>query len=322
METKYIYPDSCHYQQILFLNKTSSFCADVMLTSPALHAFENNSILLDNVTSEADICPPIDSLPYSVGVTVTIAIIATLLSIVTAGGNLLVMISFRIDPQLQTVSNYFLLSLALADFAIGFVSMPLYSVYLLMDRWPLGALTCDLWLSMDYTMSNASVANLLIISFDRFLSVKKPLTYRAHRTTARAAAMIASAWLVSVLLWTPWIISWPYIMGKRTVPHCDCYIQFLSNPSMTLATAIVAFYLPVSIMCVLYYLIYRETEKRKVCLGRMTASRAKRRKRRRTRTTARGSVDSSSSRATVSAQRDEDSSDGEVSNETEIIRSL
>jgi len=41
--------------------------------------------------------------------------------------------------------------------------MPLYTVFLLMNRWPLGPIVCDAWLSIDYTMSNASVANLLII---------------------------------------------------------------------------------------------------------------------------------------------------------------
>jgi len=85
----------------------------------------------------------------------------------STGGNLLVLISFRIDAKLQTISNYFLLSLAVADFVIGVVSMPLYSVYLLLDWWPLGQWVCDTWLSIDYTMSNASVANLLVISIDR-----------------------------------------------------------------------------------------------------------------------------------------------------------
>lgn len=73
------------------------------------------------------------------------------------GGNLLVAMAFKIDRRLQTITNG---HLALADFSIGLVSMPLFSVYLLLGRrWPLGAVACDLWLSVDYTMSNASVAS-------------------------------------------------------------------------------------------------------------------------------------------------------------------
>jgi hypothetical protein len=89
---------------------------------------------------------------------VTVSIVVAILSLITSGGNLMVLISFKMDRQLQTVSNYFLLSLAVADFAIGVVSMPLYTVYLLMKRWPLGPIVCDAWLSLDYTMSNASVS--------------------------------------------------------------------------------------------------------------------------------------------------------------------
>ena len=205
--------------------------------------------------------PPLHA--YTTVQIAVISLVVAVLSAVTAGGNLMVIISFRMDRQLQTVSNYFLLSLSVADFAIGLVSMPLYTVYLLMNRWPLGPLVCDAWLSLDYTMSNASVANLLVISFDRYFSVTRPLTYRVRRTPRTAAALIAGAWLVSVLLWTPWIIAWPHIEGRREVLDHQCYIQFLeTNKYITIVTAVAAFYLPVLAMCVVYYRIYRETEKR------------------------------------------------------------
>ena len=202
-----------------------------------------------------------------------VSIVVTLLSIVTAGGNLMVMISFKMDRQLQTVSNYFLLSLSVADFAIGFVSMPLYTVYLLLNRWPLGPVVCDAWLSLDYTVSNASVANLLIISFDRYFSVTRPLTYRARRTPEKATIVIVCAWVVSALLWTPWIFAWPYIEGERSVPDDQCYIQFLwTNQYITVVTAVVAFYLPVLIMSYVYYKIYLETEKRQRSLVGLQAT--------------------------------------------------
>ena len=41
------------------------------------------------------------------------------LSLATIAGNLMVMVSFKMDRQLRTISNYFLFSLAVADFIIG-----------------------------------------------------------------------------------------------------------------------------------------------------------------------------------------------------------
>ena len=56
---------------------------------------------------------------YSITQIVILGTIAILLSLITVIGNIMVMISFKMDKQLQTISNYFLFSLAVADFAIG-----------------------------------------------------------------------------------------------------------------------------------------------------------------------------------------------------------
>ncbi|KAK1171717.1 muscarinic acetylcholine receptor M3-like isoform X1 [Acipenser oxyrinchus oxyrinchus] len=194
------------------------------------------------------------------------------LSLVTIVGNILVLVSFKVNKQLKTVNNYFLLSLACADLIIGIISMNLYTTYIIMDQWALGNLACDLWLAIDYVASNASVMNLLVISFDRYFSVTRPLTYRAKRTTKRAGIMIGLAWSISFVLWAPAILFWQYFVGKRTVPHNECFIQFLSEPIITFCTAIAAFYLPVTIMTILYWRIYKETEKRTKELAGLQAS--------------------------------------------------
>ncbi|XP_022257491.1 muscarinic acetylcholine receptor DM1-like [Limulus polyphemus] len=214
----------------------------------------------------------IDKASYSVSEVILIAIVTGILSLGTVVGNIMVMISFKMDKQLQTISNYFLLSLAIADLWIGLVSMPLFTMYTLLGFWPLGSMICDTWLAFDYLNSNASVLNLLIISFDRYFSVTRPLTYRARRTTKRAAFMIACAWVISLVLWPPWIYSWPYIEGQRKVPEDECFIQFLeTNLYITFGTAIAAFYLPVTVMCVLYWRIWKETEQRKKDLTHLQA---------------------------------------------------
>lgn len=51
--------------------------------------------------------------------------------------------------------------------------MNLYTTYIIMDQWALGPVVCDLWLAIDYVASNASVMNLLVISFDRYCLQKK-----------------------------------------------------------------------------------------------------------------------------------------------------
>ncbi|XP_028325332.1 muscarinic acetylcholine receptor M3 isoform X2 [Gouania willdenowi] len=193
---------------------------------------------------------------------ILIVLLTSMLSLVTIIGNILVVVSFKVNRQLKTVNNYFLLSLAVADLIIGVISMNLYTAYLVMGSWAMGNWACDLWLAIDYVASNASVMNLLVISFDRYFSITRPLTYRAKRTTKRAGIMIGLAWFVSLVLWAPAILLWQYFEGERTVPSNECYIQFLSEPIITFCTAMAAFYLPVTIMSILYWRIYKETQNR------------------------------------------------------------
>ncbi|XP_032881350.1 muscarinic acetylcholine receptor M3 [Amblyraja radiata] len=234
-------------------------------TSPPAASLAVNATVIGNSTAD-----PLGG--HAVWQVILIAFFTGILSLVTIIGNILVMVAFKVNKQLKTVNNYFLLSLAFADVIIGVISMNLYTTYIIMDRWALGNVVCDLWLAIDYVASNASVMNLLVISFDRYLSITRPLTYRAKRTPKRAAIMIGLAWSVSFVLWAPAILFWQYFVGKRTVPPNQCLIQFLSEPIITFGTAIAAFYLPVTIMTILYWRIYKETEKRTKELAALQAS--------------------------------------------------
>ncbi|OCT86091.1 muscarinic acetylcholine receptor M2 [Xenopus laevis] len=218
----------------------------------------NNSSLI-NVSSTNE---TMMGSPYKTVEVVFIVIVAGSLSLVTVIGNILVMVSIKVNRHLQTVNNYFLFSLACADLIIGVFSMNLYTLYTVIGYWPIGPVVCDLWLALDYVVSNASVMNLLIISFDRYFCVTKPLTYPVRRTTKMAGMMIAAAWVLSFILWAPAILFWQFIVGGRTVPEGECYIQFFSNAAVTFGTAIAAFYLPVIIMTILYWQISRASKSR------------------------------------------------------------
>ena len=180
-------------------------------------------------------------------------------------GSVQVMVSFKIDKQLQTISNYFLFSLALADLIIGAFSVPLFTVQFIMKRWPFSRHLCDAWLAIDYLASNASVWNLVVISVDRYFSVTRPLSYRATRTTMKAIMLISCAWTLSCVMWVTPIYAWPYIDGQSNFDQTNsqCYIQFVETSRvMSITVAVLAFYLPVTIMCCLYVRVWWETVKR------------------------------------------------------------
>ena len=208
--------------------------------------------------------PPL-RIPFTPLQLVVISLIFAVLSLMTVAGNLFVIAAFRTEPSLRLPHNYFLLSLAVADLAVGAVSLPFFGTYVIYGyRWPMGSLACDMWLALDYTMSSASAASLLLISLDRYYSIISPLAYRSLRTRKRVCIVITAAWITAGLVWCPGIFGYPYIYGSRIVPYDDCYIQFLkTNSFLTVITALFAFFIPVCIMVVLYFRIWRVTEKRK-----------------------------------------------------------
>ncbi|XP_033640437.1 muscarinic acetylcholine receptor M1-like [Asterias rubens] len=231
---------------------------------------ENFTAELTGNNTGADPRPPFGTHPLWAAI--LIIIVAGCLSVFTVSANLMVWISFFMDKQLQVINNYFLLSLAVADVILGAISIPLYTVYLLQGEWRLGPVVCDIWLSIDYAASNASVMNLCIICFDRYLSITRPLTYRANRTPRKVKFMISAAWGVSLVIWVPLIIGWQFFVGQRNIGEGYCAIQFLTDEIiLNIITIVIAFYVPVSLMCVLYYRIWRETEKRARELGNLQA---------------------------------------------------
>ena len=189
-------------------------------------------------------------------------LIAGSVSLGTIIGNILVMLSIIINRSLQTINNYYLFSLAVADLIVGMGSMNLYTLYIVIGYWPLGPAMCDFWLILDYVVCSASVLNLLIISFDRYFCITKPLSYPMWRTTKIAGVLIVAAWVISFILWAPLILFWQFIVGERTVPDTECYIQFISNATITFSTHIAAFNLPVAIMLVLYWKISKASKSR------------------------------------------------------------
>jgi len=131
---------------------------------------------------------------YPFWLLILIAIFGSVTSVLTVLGNILVILAFFLDRQIRQPTNYFILSLSVSDFLIGLLSMPLLTIYIYAKEWPLNAIICDIWLSLDYTVCLTSIYTVLFITIDRFCSVKMPAKYRKWRTTRKINIMIGVTW--------------------------------------------------------------------------------------------------------------------------------
>ncbi|KAL1007110.1 hypothetical protein UPYG_G00082110 [Umbra pygmaea] len=167
---------------------------------------------------------------FSPSTSVFLAVLMTLLVFATVLGNALVILAFVVEKSLRTQGNFFFLNLAIADLLVGGFCIPVYIPYVITGEWRLGRGLCKMWLVVDYTLCTASVFNIVLISFDRFMSVTRAVSNRCQKGVTREAVLkMMSVWLAAFLLYGPAIISWEYMAGRSVVPEKECHAEFYFN---------------------------------------------------------------------------------------------
>ena len=88
--------------------------------------------------------------------------------IVAAGGNAIVMWIVLAHKRMRTVTNYFLVNLALADFLISVLNTLFNFIYMLHGNdWPFGRTYCKISQFITTTTLAASVFTFMAIAIDR-----------------------------------------------------------------------------------------------------------------------------------------------------------
>ena len=121
-------------------------------------------------------------------------ILGGLLSIIVVAGNGIAIYLIITRQRLHTTANWFILSLAIADFFVG-------ASYLLAD-YLCEAHSCDRRYIRHAIVSfllAASATNLCVMTVDRYIAIVKPLEYITFMTTRRVVLLISTAWLASFL---------------------------------------------------------------------------------------------------------------------------
>ena len=157
------------------------------------------------------------------------AVAMAVVALVATCGNLSVVITIIKDPlkKLHNPFNYFLLSLALSDFLLGSVTMPL-GVATLVQEYLKQEKTLSKALHMTMFMSGtASLLSLIALSIDRYAAVKYSSKYRQMFTGRRCAIICSCLWIFSFSF--PFLyFAWDYIGYMMFFSHSAIFVALLT----------------------------------------------------------------------------------------------
>ena len=121
-------------------------------------------------------------------------------TVVAILGNALVMYFIITKTRLHVTTNWFVLSLALADLFVGLTYFPLLFISSFFQELPIDH--TGLWFKLSHTFLYSSSSNLCALTADRFLAITMPLKYTAFMTRKRLIIALASAWIAPLILFT------------------------------------------------------------------------------------------------------------------------
>ena len=209
------------------------------------------SMLLHNKSDFTSLEKPPNG--YSLSHIILASSLVAVIMFVIVFGNLLVVIAIATDKNLKTTQNWFIASLAVADFLLGLVIMPFSLANEMMGYWYFGFLWCDLWKAIDVLLCTASILSICLISLDRYWSITRAVEYSRQRTPRRAAIMITAVWLLSAVICVPPLIGW-----KNPLPVSEYPLCLLSNDiGYVLYSTMGSFYIPCVIMVFVYFKIFQ-----------------------------------------------------------------
>ncbi|XP_063781060.1 neuropeptides B/W receptor type 1 [Pseudophryne corroboree] len=182
-------------------------------------------------------------------------IIYSVICAVGLTGNTAVIYVILKAPKMKSVTNMFILNLAIADELFTLV-LPINIVDYLLLQWPFGEFMCKLIISIDEYNTFSSIYFLTVMSIDRYLVVvatveSKKLSFRTYR----------AAKIVSLCVWSfVTIIILPFVIFAKLHQEHDrlqCLFVFPHPEGMwwqmsRIYTLILGFAIPVSTICILY----------------------------------------------------------------------
>ncbi|GAB6029866.1 hypothetical protein CHUAL_005574 [Chamberlinius hualienensis] len=176
-------------------------------------------------------------------------------------GNFLVALAVFRNPTMQTVTNYFIVNLALADFFVILVCLPPTVLWDVTETWFFGSALCKTVLYIQTVSITVSVLTLTFISIDRWYAICYPLKFKS--TTGRAKVAIFIIWFVSLMIVLPDLVVLDTRPSERlrveTIYLTECYATWsaASQKTYQIILLLLLYIAPFLLMSIAYNQIFK-----------------------------------------------------------------
>ncbi|XP_019714013.1 cholecystokinin receptor type A-like [Hippocampus comes] len=127
--------------------------------------------------------------------------------LISVVGNSLIITVLSRNRRMRTVTNLFLLSLAVSDLMVSLVCIPFTLIPNLMRTFVFSDITCKMVMYFMGVSVSVSTYNLVAIALERYSAICRPLTSRTWQTKSHALKVISATWLTSLSLMLPYAYS-------------------------------------------------------------------------------------------------------------------
>ncbi|KAJ7987680.1 hypothetical protein DPEC_G00328990 [Dallia pectoralis] len=172
-------------------------------------------------------------------------------------GNALVIYVILRYAKMKTVTNIYILNLAVAD-VLCMLSLPFIAVQLALVRWPFGPVLCRLVMTADSLNQFTSIFCLTVMSIDRYLAVVHPIKSTKWRKPRMAKVINLTVWGVSLLVNLPIMIFSGLTSNRNHAWVCTIVWpepQDAYQTAFMFYTFFLGFFLPLTVICLCYLLI-------------------------------------------------------------------
>jgi len=179
------------------------------------------------------------------------------------GNSLVIYVVLRFS-KMHTVTNTYILHLAVADecFLVG---IPFLIVTMYMREWPFGDSFCKIYFITTSINQITSSLFLMVLSADRYVAVCHPISSPRFRTGLIAKIVSLSVWLVSALLMLPVFLYATTISRPDGGQSCNIYWRNINGTSeeailneqtaFTFYTLVFGFLGPLAFILIFYVLV-------------------------------------------------------------------